>query len=120
MEILELGKKQKKSLPPLERDALVKKMRGEDDKIVTGVFEFLDAVGGFFEFSYRKYPGESIKIVKLIHGETCDLMAGMMRQLNNSVQKIRRYDMNMPWDGKKPIRTYTTKSRVRFTPTGAF
>ena len=33
MEVRELNKKQKNSLPPAERDDLVKKMRKEDDKI---------------------------------------------------------------------------------------
>ena len=45
MEIREISKKPKNSLPPAERDELVKKMRKEDDRIVKGMFEFLDAQG---------------------------------------------------------------------------
>ena len=57
MEVREISKKQKNSLPALEREELVKKMRKEDDKVISGMFEFLDAQGGWLEFAYRKYPG---------------------------------------------------------------
>ena len=65
MEVRELNKKAKHSLPPSEREELVKKMRKEDDKIRTGMFEFLDAMGGWLEFAYRKYPGEPIQMIKI-------------------------------------------------------
>jgi len=117
MEVVEINKKQKKTLPPLERDALVKKMRAEDDKIRTGMFEFLDAQGGWLDFSYRKYPGESIKIIHIIHGEICDLPMGIIRQLNNTKKKVRRYNLELPSNGGKVPRTYDTTSRCRFTPT---
>ena len=87
MEIREISKKLKKSLPPQEREELVKKMRKEDDKIMNGMFEFLDAQGGWLEFSYRKYPGEPIQIIKLIHGEICDLPMGIIKHLNNTKKK---------------------------------
>jgi hypothetical protein len=116
MEVREMSKKLKNSLPPQERDALVKKMRAEDDKIKTGMFEFLDAQGGWFEFSYRKYPGESIKIIKLIHGEICDLPMGIIRHLNNSKRKVRRYSQEIAASGAKPVRSFETISRLRFTP----
>lgn len=117
MEVREINKKAKKSLPPQEREELVKKMRKEDDKIVTGMFEFLDAMGGWLEFSYRKYPGEPIQIIKMIHGEICDLPMGVIKHLNNTKKKVRRYSMEMPESGQKIPRSYETVSRVRFTPT---
>ena len=117
MEVRELGKKHKNTLPPAEREELVKKMRKEDDKIRTGMFEFVDAQGGWFEFSYRKYPGEPIQMIKLIHGEICDMPMGIVKHLNNTKRKIRRYSMEIPGDGKRPPRSYETVSRVRFTPT---
>lgn len=117
MEVRELNKKPKNTLPPAERDELVKKMRKEDDKIVTGMFEFLDAMGGWLEFAYRKYPGEPIQMIKMIHGEICDLPMGIIKHLNNTKKKIRRYNMELPADGKRPPRSYETVSRVRFTPT---
>ena len=116
MEIREISKKLRKSLPAQEKEELVKKMRKEDDKIVNGMFEFLDAQGGWLEFSYRKYPGEPIQIVKLIHGEICDLPMGMIKHLNNTKKKVRRYSMELPANGQRAPRSYETISRVRFTP----
>jgi hypothetical protein len=117
MEVREISKKPKNSLPPQERDDLLKKMRKEDDKIRTGMFEFLDAQGGWLEFAYRKYPGEPIQMIKLIHGEICDLPMGIIKHLNNTKKKIRRYNMEISPDGKKQPRSYEVVSRVRFTPT---
>ena len=117
MEVRELNKKSRNTLPQQERDELVKKMRKEDDKIRTGMFEFLDAQGGWLEFAYRKYPGEPIQMIKLIHGEICDLPMGLIKHLNNTKKKVRRYDMMLSPDGKKMPRSYDVVSRVRFTPT---
>jgi len=117
MEVRELNKKPKKSLPPAEREELVKKMRKEDDKLMTGMFEFLDAQGGWLEFAYRKYPGEPIQMIKMIHGEICDLPMGIIRHLNNTKKKIRRYSMELAASGQRAPRAYETVSRVRFTPT---
>jgi hypothetical protein len=117
MEIRELGKKLKKTLPAQERDELIKKSRKEDDKLITGMFEFLDAQGGWLEFTYRRYPGEPIQIIKLVHGEICDLPMGIVKHLNNTKKKVRRYNMEMPEKGKNAPRSFETVSRVRFTPT---
>jgi hypothetical protein len=117
MEVRELNKKQKNTLPPAERDELIKKMRKEDDKIITGMFEFIDAQGGWLDFSYRKYPGEPILMMKLIHGEICDLPMGIVKHLNNTKKKVRRYNMELSERGQKAPRTFETISRVRFTPT---
>ncbi len=116
MEVRELNKKQRNTLPPAERDELVKKMRKEDDKIVNGMFEFLDAQGGWLEFAYRKYPGEPIQMIKMIHGEICDLPMGIVKHLNNTKKKVRRYSMELPIGGQRVPRSYETISRVRFTP----
>ena len=117
MEVRELNKKITRTLPPAERDELVKKMRKEDDKIITGMFEFLDAQGGWLEFAYRKYPGEPSQMIKMIHGDICDLPMGIIKHLNNTKKKIRRYSMELNPDGKKIPRSYEVVSRVRFTPT---
>ena len=117
MEVRELNKKQRNTLPPAERDELIKKSRKEVDKLVTGMFEFLDAQGGWLEFAYRKYPGESIQMIKMIHGEICDLPMGIVKHLNNTKKKIRRYSMELPATGQRVPRSYETISRVRFTPT---
>ena len=117
MEVRELNKKQRNTLPAAEREARVKEMRKEDDKVRKGMFEFLDAQGGWLEFSYRKYPGEPIQMIKLVHGEICDLPMGIIKHLNNPKRKIRRYNMELPADGKRPPRSYETTSRCRYTPT---
>ena len=117
MEVRELNKKLKKTLPVAEREELIKKMHKEDDKIITGMFEFLDAQGGWLEFAYRKYPGESIQMIKMIHGEICDLPMGIVKHLNNTKKKVRRYSMELAAAGQKNPRSYETVSRVRFTPT---
>lgn len=117
MEVREIGRKTKHTLPAAERDKLVKEMRAADDKIRTGMFEFLDAQGGWLEFTYRKYPGEPVKVIKLTHGEICDLPMGIIKHLNNTKKKVRRYNMELPMAGGKPSRSFETISRVRFTPT---
>ena len=115
MKVVEIGKKTKNTLPPAEREKRIKEMRAADDKIVSGMFEFIDAQGGFLEFSYRRFPGESIKTITLTHGEICDLPMGMIKHLNNTRKKVRRYSQEIPEAGNKPLRTYETISRVRFT-----
>jgi hypothetical protein len=117
VEVREIGRKIRNTLPPAERDERLKKMRKEDEKLVTGMFEFLDAQGGWIEFAYRKYPGEVLQIIKLVHGEVCDLTMGIVKHLNNTKKKVRRYSMELPSSGGKPMRTYDTISRLRFTPT---
>ena len=119
MEVREITKKIKHTLPPAERDKRVKEMRAEDDKMRKGMFEFLDAQGGWIEFSYRKYPGEPIKIIRLVHGEICDIPMGIIKHINNTKRKVRRYDLSLPTNnapGVKPARTFETVSRLRFTP----
>jgi len=117
MEVRELNKKNKNTMAAPEREELAKKMRKEDEKLVTGMFEFLDAQGGWLEFAYRKYPGEPIQMIKMVHGEICDLPMGIVKHLNNTKKKVRRYNMELPPDGKRPPRSFETISRVRFTPT---
>jgi hypothetical protein len=117
MEIREINKKQKNTMPQAEKDELVKKMRKEDDKIITGMFEFIDAQGGWLEYSYRKYPGEPIQIIKIYHGEITDMPMGHVKHLNNTKKKVRKYSMELSADGKKVPRTFEYVSRVRFTPT---
>ena len=116
MEIRELGKKIRNTLPPAERDKLIKEERVKDDKIIKGMFEFIDAQGGWLDFTYRKYPGEPVKIIKLIHGEICDLPFGIVKHLNNTKKKVRRYNLEIKESGGKPPRSFETISRVRFTP----
>ena len=117
MEVRELGKKVKHTMAQADREKLFKEERIKDDKTRTGMFEFLDAQGGWLDFTYRKYPGEPIRIIRLTHGEICDLPMGIIKHLNNTKKKVRRYNLEIPSAGGKPTRTFETISRVRFTPT---
>lgn len=115
MEIREIHKKKTNTMPAAERDELVKKSRKEDDKMRKGMFEFLDAQGGWLEFTRRIYPGEPIQTIKLIHGEIIDIPMGIVRQINNTKRKVRKYDLTLSERGR-PTRSYETISRCRFTP----
>jgi hypothetical protein len=116
MEIKELQKKQTNKMPPAELAALIKKKRTEDEKMIRGKFEFTDAQGGWFEFANRIYPGELIKVIKIFHGEVCELPMGIVRLINNCVRKVRRYNLELPAHGGKTPRTYDTVSRIKFVP----
>jgi hypothetical protein len=118
MRVQELRKKIKNNKPKAEVEAMIKAMRKEDDKLVKGQFEFIDAEGGFFEFTYRIYPGDPIQTFQLVHGEICEIPMGVVKHLNGCKKKIRRY-MNVeqpPSGGVFTPRTYETTSRVRFVP----
>lgn len=116
MEVIELGKKPKNTMAQADREKLIKEHRAADDKVKKGMFEFLDAQGGWLDFSYRKYPGELVKVIKIIHGEICDLPMGIIKHLNHTKRKVRRYNLQIAESGGRPPRSYETISRCRFTP----
>ena len=118
MEVRELRKKIVNHKSKAEVEALIKKMRAEDEKMVKGQFEFVEAEGGFFEFAYRIYPGDNIQQFTLIHGEICSIPMGLVKHLNGCKKKVRRYkDVEQPSHGAlRTPKTYETVSRVRFIP----
>ena len=104
-----------------EVEEKVKKMRKEYDKPVKGMFEFVDAQGGWLDFTYRIFKDQAITQYRLIHGEICELPMGVVRHLNNCYKKIRlprQGNMDeMQRDGQRGMPMEVTKvSRVRFTP----
>lgn len=125
MEIKELHKKDKTKLPPEKYDELLKKARKDHDVLRKGMFEFIDAQGGWLEFSTRFFPGQPIQTIKINHGEIVELPMGIIRHLNNTKKKIRKFGMDagtsktrggeIPERGGLP-NTYEVQSRVRFTP----
>lgn|SRR3990167_2336159 len=125
MEVKEISKKQKTKMPADKYDEALKKMRREHEKPCKGMFEFAEAQGGWLDFSYRIFPGESLKTIRLIHGEICELPMGIVKHLNNTKKKIRNFGLNalagrgaeLPNRGLPS--TYTVESRVRFTPCDA-
>lgn len=118
MQVREYGKKIKNTKPRAEVEEMIKKQKKIDEKLVKGQFEFTDAEGGFFEFSYKIYPGDPIQTFHLIHGEICTIPYGVVRHLNNTKKKIRRYQgVEQPPTGSRRLpRTFETTSRVRFVP----
>lgn len=118
MEVRELRKKIKNHKPKAEVEAMIKQMRKEDEKLVKGQFEFVEAEGGFFEFALRLYPGDQIQLFTLVHGEICTIPMGVVKHLNGTKKKIRRYKdvEQMPTGPLRTPKTYETTSRVRFVP----
>lgn len=104
--------------PKAEVDAMIKKMRAEDDKLVKGQFEFTEAEGGSFDFTYRIYPGDPIQHFTFTHGEICEIPMGVVKHLHGAKKKIKKYaNIEQANDGAiKFPRAYDTISRVRFTP----
>lgn len=90
----------------------IKKIQKEGEKLVKGLFEFTDAQGGWFDFSYRFYPGEPIRTITITHGEIVDIPQDVAKHLNNVYKKIRglRPDLDKGRD------TITKISRTRFIP----
>lgn len=126
MEIVEIGgKKEKNRMPPEQFEELIKKKRKEADKMIKGMFEFVDAGGGWFDFNYRFFRGEPIYKIRINHGEIVELPMGIVKHLNNTKRKIRVLEnenlAKVNEQGKQlPVRGVPSSvqytSRVRFQP----
>ena len=90
----------------------IKKLQKDGERLVKGIFEFIDAQGGWLDFSYRFYPGEPIRTIKINHGEIVDVPLDVAKHLNNVYKKIRC----MPENLEKGPGTVTKISRTRFIP----
>jgi len=122
MEVKEIKKKSMNTMDSVKYDELLKKTRKEHEKLVKGMFEFTEAEGGWFDFSCRFFKGEPLQTIRLIHGEICELPMGIVKHLNNTKKKVRRFDsgagrgLELLQNGRGIPSSYTTESRVRFTP----
>src|SRR5271166_1891123 len=76
----------------------IKKMQKDGEKMIKGIFEFTDAAGGWLDFSYRFYPGEPIRTVKITHGEIVDIPTDLAKHLNNVYKKVRMMPGNLDQD----------------------
>lgn len=95
-----------------EVEERIKKLRKEGEKLVHGVFEFVDAQGGWLDFSFRFFPGDPIRTIKIMHGEACDVPMILVKHLNNVYKKVRVPKLNLD-SGKDTVQKI---SRCRFTP----
>lgn len=124
MQIKEISKKIPNTMAAEKYDELLKKVRREHDKPVKGMFEFLDAQGGWLDFAYRFFKGEPLTTIRLTHGEICELPMGIVKHLNNTKKKIRKFALNAKVGSGMEIadslrgipQSYEVQSRLRFTP----
>lgn len=121
MEIKTSIRKEFNKVAPEVTEERVKKLRKEHDRLVKGMFEFVDAQGGWLDFSYRWFKGDPLQTIRLYHGEICELPMGIVKHLNNTVKKIRKFDLDKPEkaaeiSGRGMPSSYVKQSRVRFTP----
>jgi len=118
MRVIELNRQKTKTKSKAEVEEMIKKLKKEYEVPVKGLFEFIGAEGGFFEFTERMFPGDPISTIQLVHGEICEMPLGLVKRLNGTKQKISRYkDVEQTHKGpiKRP-RTVETVARVKFTP----
>lgn len=113
MQVIELNKK--KFAPPspqqkAEVEEKIRKMRKESEKMIKGIFEFVDAQGGWLDFSFRYFPGP-IQTIKITHGEIVEIPTILAKHLNNVYKKVRI----PPTDLDKDKTVVTKISRTRFT-----
>lgn len=119
MEVKEVNAQKFKLPSESERAAAKQKMeklRKEGEKMMKGMFEFIDAQGGWLDFSYRFFPGEPCRTVKIYHGEIVDLPMCLVKHLNNVWKKIRVMPSQISENGALTPSTTTRISRCRFTP----
>lgn len=120
MQVIEITGKSRGAVSDQQRAEVqekIKKMRKEGEKMVKGMFEFIDAQGGWFDFNYRFFPGDPIRTIKLVHGEICDMPMILAKHLNNCYKKVRLPPKELDENGR-PVQggSVTKLSRLRFTP----
>ena len=92
---------------------MIRKARKEYEKPCKGMFEFIDAQGGWISFTDRPFPGDPILVYRIDHGEICELPLGLVKRLNNTKKKVRKARMDAD---NKDLKVYDYQSRIRFTP----
>lgn len=118
MKIQEVTKKLKHVRPKHEVEEMVKKLQKEYEKPVKGRFEFTEARGGEFSFTDRQFPGTPVQIYTIRHDEVCIIPKGLAKRLNNTVQKVRRFNHEIGESGvvRGLPPTFDAFSRVKFIP----
>ncbi len=118
MEIKQVRRKKTNTCEPARAKEMLDKLRKEHSKLVKGKFEFVDAGGGFIEFNYRYFPEDMLVSYKFVHNEVCEVPMGLIKHINNTKKKIRIFSDELTDRGVPS--TYTTNSRIRFTPVDMF
>lgn len=113
MKVQEITTKVKRKIDLTKMAEEIKKARKEYEKPCKGIFEFVDAQGGWLDFTDRAFPGDPIRQYHISHGEICELPLGLVKRLNNTKKKVRNAQMNADTD---QLKTYSFISRIRFTP----
>jgi hypothetical protein len=116
VQIKEIYKKKKDTVDLAQSKELMNKLRKEHEKLVKGMFEFIDAQGGWLDFAYRFFPEDNIMQIRLTHQEICELPMGIVKHLNNTYKKVRRFSNEIDPNARGIPSTYEIQSRVRFTP----
>ena len=115
MKVIEISKKKFAPASEAERaksKQMIDKLRKDGEKLTRGIFEFVDAQGGWLDFSYRFFPGDPIRTVHITHGEMIDIPIILAKHLNNVYKKVRMMPENVD-QGKGSV---TKISRTRFIP----
>ncbi len=115
MQIIEYKKKTINTVDSTKIEEMKKTLKKQHEKLVKGMFEFVDAQGGWLEFTYRWFKDEPLMKLRLVHGEITELPMGIVKHLNNTVKKVRTMPGEISKDGKIPM-AFTKVSRIRFTP----
>lgn len=122
MKVVSVIRSTQKKVKPEVAKELMDKLRKEHAPLVKGKFEFVEAKGGILEFNYRFFPEDLLVRYRFVHNEICEVTMGLVKHLNNTVQKIRSIGLQ---DGSErggllPDRgvptTFEKNSRVRFIP----
>lgn len=122
MEIRTIGRSHNKKVDKIKAKELLEAMRKEHSPMVKGKFEFVDAGSGFIEFNYRIFPEDLLVAYKFVHNEICEIPMGLVKHLNNTVKKIRRFGLESDTTrgSELPDRgvpsTFECTSRIRFIP----
>ena len=116
MEIREYNKKQSNRMAPDKYEDEVKKLRKAHERLVKGRFEFNDAQGGWIEFAYRFFKGDMLVVYKLVHGEIVELPAGIIKHINNTKRKVRKFAVNIDPSARGVPSTFEVQSRISFIP----
>jgi hypothetical protein len=114
MQVKELVQKKFVKVDEATRAEQIKKARKEYEKPCKGMFEFIDAQGGWLDFTDRVFPGDPVRVYHINHGEICELPMGLVKRLNNTKKRVRKLNAANLELGQ--IASYDYVSRVRFTP----